>query len=149
MIYELLHIINYLHENVYWSLSLVKFSRYLFIGRGFYGQAVHVCIGRAGISGLPAGLTDVLKAALCAVWTAGDAHCPSVVHESVAESVTFLRRNDLPQLFFHLGRFLDVINKTDQVAEPDAVSIRDDRRLAIDIAQHKIGTLSAYSRKLQ
>ena len=86
MIYELLHyyIINYLYENVCWSLSLVKFSRYLFVGRGFYGQAVHACIGRAGISGLPAGLTDVLEATLCTVWATCNAHCSSVINEAMA-----------------------------------------------------------------
>ena len=88
MIYELLHdyIINYLYENVYWSLSLVKFSRYLFVGRGVcvLGQAFHACVCRARFLGLLAGLADVLKAALCAVGAAGDAHCSAVINEAMA-----------------------------------------------------------------
>ena len=59
--------------------------------------------------GLLAGLADVLKTARLAVWTAGDAHCSSVVNETVTKSIAFFRRNYLPQLFFHLGWFLDVV----------------------------------------
>ena len=62
--------------------------------------------------------------------------------ESVAQVVALLRRHDLPQLSLYFGRLLDPVHKTDQIAEPDTVSVCDDGRFSKYVAHDQIGAFS-------
>ncbi len=59
---------------------------------------------------------DILEAAHLTIGAAGYTHCSAMIYKTVAESVSLLRRNNLPQLFFYLGGLFDVIHKPDQIA---------------------------------
>ena len=69
---------------------------------------------------------------------------PPMQDEAMAEIVPLLRGHDLPKLPLYFGRFLNAVHKADQIAQTDAVSIRDNGRLAEYIAHDQIGTLSAH-----
>ena len=92
---------------------------------------------------------DILQTADPALRMPCDADCPSVIDESVTEIAAFLRRNDFPQFPLDLCRLSDIVHKTDQIAEADAVCICDDGRLSEDVSHHQIGTLSSYTGELQ
>ena len=66
-------------------------------------------------------------------------------HKAVAQVAAFFRRNDLPQGHFHLLRFLDAVHKADLVAQPNAVGVCYDSRLAKHIAHDKVCALAAYA----
>ena len=74
---------------------------------------------------------------------------PPMQNEAVAQIIPLLRGHDLPKLPLYFGRFLNAVHKADQIAQTDAVSIRDNGRLAEYIAHDQIGTLSAHARKSQ
>ena len=92
--------------------------------------------------------TDVFQATYCAIRTPGNADSSPVINEAVTKAVPFFRWNDLPKLFFHLGRFFYVVYKPNEVAEPDTVSICHNSRLPKYIPKDKIGALSSNSGEL-
>lgn len=87
--------------------------------------------------------TEITETAFIALRAARDADGAAVVDEAVAELIAFLGRDNFPQFLLHLCGLLDVIHEADQVAEADAVRVRDDRGLAEDVAEDEIRTLSA------
>ena len=90
---------------------------------------------------------DVVQAALVAV-----RFCPcgtygaSVIDKSVAEIVAFLRRDDLPERHLDFFRVF-FVNKSDPVAQTDAVCVRNDRRFAEHIAHDQIGAFASDTRE--
>ena len=65
----------------------------------------------------------------------------------MAEAVSLLGGNDLPQLLLDLGRVLAVVHKTDAVAQANAVGICHDGRLAEDIPHYQVGAFAANPRQ--
>ena len=92
---------------------------------------------------------NILQTTLRASGPARHAHRPPMQNEAVAQIIPLFRRHDLPKLPLYFGRFLNAVHKADQIAQTDAVSIRDNGRLAEYIAHDQIGALSAYTRKSQ
>ena len=77
----------------------------------------------------------------------GDADFPAVINKTMAEIAAFLRRNDFPQLPFYFSRLLYIVHQADQIAEPDAVRVRDNRRFSENISHDQIGAFSSHTRK--
>ena len=73
----------------------------------------------------------------------------SVIYQPVAEITAFFRRNDLPQFLFDFCRFLNAVHQADAVAQPDAVGVSHDGRLAEHIPHNQVGAFAADSRKFQ
>ena len=71
------------------------------------------------------------------------------MNEAVAEIIPLFRRNDLPELAFHLRRLFDPVDKTDEIAQADTVGIRDDRGFAENVAHDQIRALSPHAGKCQ
>ena len=88
---------------------------------------------------------DILQTAFAALRPAGDTYSPSVVNEAVAEIISLFRRNDLPELAFHLRRLFDPVDKTDEIAQADTVGIRDDRGFAEHVAHDQVGALAPHA----
>ena len=62
-------------------------------------------------------------------------------HESVAEIISFLRGNDLPQRHLHLFGILYAVYKSDSIGKPDTMCICDNCRLSENITHDKICAL--------
>ena len=91
----------------------------------------------------------VTQATASALRSPRDADLPPVLDKPVTEIAAFLRRHDLPERPFHLRRFLHMINQPQQIADPDAVCIGDNRRLSEHIAHDQVGALSPNTGKRQ
>ena len=74
---------------------------------------------------------------------------PAMQNEAVAEIISFLRGHDLPELPLYFGGLLYAVHHTNQVAEPDAVGIRDNSGLSEYIAHNQVGALSSHAGKSQ
>ena len=70
-------------------------------------------------------------------------------NEAVAQIISFLRRHDLPKLPLYFGRFFDTVHQADQVAQTNAVSIRNYGRLAENVTHDQIRALSAHTGESQ
>ena len=68
-------------------------------------------------------------------------------HEAVAEIISFLRRNDLPERHLNFFRVLDPVHETNPVCQADAVGIGDDRRFSEDITHDEVRALSSDARE--
>ena len=92
---------------------------------------------------------NILQTTLRASGPPRHADRPAMQNEAVAEIISFLRRHDLPEFPLYFGRFLDAVHQTDQVAQTDAVSIRNYGRLSENIAHDQVRTLSAHTGESQ
>ena len=63
----------------------------------------------------------------------------------MAKVVAFLRRDQLPQGFFHLGWLLDVVHQPDAVAQADAVGVRHNGGLPEHITHNQVGTFAPHA----
>ena len=86
---------------------------------------------------------DIGQTALFAGRLAGVADGPAVQDEAVAKVAALLGRDDLPQQHLHLLGLFDVVHQADAVAQPDAVGIGDDGRLAEHVPHDEVGALAA------
>ena len=68
---------------------------------------------------------------------------PAMQDEAVAQVVPLLRRHDLPEFPLYFGGLFDAVHQADQVAQADAVGIRDNCRFAENIAHDQVRALSA------
>ena len=72
-----------------------------------------------------------------------------MVYHPVAEITAFFRRNDLPQFLFDFCRFLNAVHQADAVAQPDAVGVSHDGRLAEHIPHNQVGAFAAHTGQAQ
>ena len=63
----------------------------------------------------------------------------------MAKIVGLLRRQDLPQLLFHLKGILGPVGQTQAAGNPDAVGIADIGGLAVDVTQNQVGRLPPHA----
>lgn len=74
---------------------------------------------------------------------------PAMQNEAVAQIISFLRRHDLPKLPLYFGGLLNTVHQADQVAQTNAVSIRNYGRLAENVTHDQIRALSAHTGESQ
>ena len=70
--------------------------------------------------------------------TAGDTDRPAVMDEAVAEVAALFGRNNLPQLPLHFARLMDIIHKSDQIAQTDTMSIGDNSGFSEHIPHNQV-----------
>ena len=70
--------------------------------------------------------------------TTGDTDRPAVMDEAVAEVAALFGRNNLPQLPLHFARLMDIIHKSDQIAQTDTMSIGDNGGLSEHIPHNQV-----------
>ena len=92
---------------------------------------------------------DISQAAGRAGRTSRNTDSPPMMYEPVTQVTALFRRNNLPQLPLHFGRFFYIVYKTDQIDKPYTMGIRDDRRFPEDVTHNKIRAFPADSRKGQ
>ena len=73
---------------------------------------------------------------------------PPVKYKPMAKIIPTLRRNDCPKISFHLFGIL-AASKSEEITDPDTVSITYDGRFSVDVPYDQICGFSAYSRKRQ
>ena len=74
---------------------------------------------------------------------------PSMQDEAMAEIISFLRGHDLPKFPLNFSRLLDTVHQADQVAQTDAMGIRDYSRFSENIAHDQVRALSAHTGESQ
>ena len=74
---------------------------------------------------------------------------PAMQNEAVAEIISFLCRHDLPEFPLYFGGLLNTLHQADQIAQTDAVSIRNYGRLAENVTHDQIRALSAHTGESQ
>ena len=67
----------------------------------------------------------------------------------MAKIVAFFGWDDLPKFFFDFGWFFYVVDKTDEVGQPDAMCVCDDSGLTENISHYEVRALSADTGKCQ
>ena len=70
---------------------------------------------------------------------------PAMQNEAVAEIISFLCRHDLPEFPLYFGWLLNTVHQADQIAQTDAVSIRNNGGLAENVTHDQIRALSAHT----
>ena len=74
---------------------------------------------------------------------------PAMQDEAMAQVISLFRRYDLPEFPLYFGGLLDAVHQADQVAQTDAVSIRDNSRFAKHVSHDQICALSAHTGESQ
>ena len=88
---------------------------------------------------------NILQTTLRASGPPRHADRPAMQNEAVAEIISFLRRHDLPEFPLYFGGLLNTVHQADQIAQTDAVSIRNNGGLAENVTHDQIRALSAHT----
>ena len=92
---------------------------------------------------------NILQTTLRTSGPSSHADRPAVQNKPMAQIISLFRRHDLPELPLYFGGLLDAVHQADQVAQTDAVSIRDNGRFAEHISHDQIRALSAHTGESQ